>query len=107
VAECYYGELLSHGVRIFTYTPGFLHSKAILADREAVFVGSVNMDYRSFRLHFECGTLLFDHPVIENVLEDMDEIIALSEEVTLETWHRRPWYRKALSAFLRLFAIWM
>ena len=107
VAECYYGELLSHGVRIFTYTPGFLHSKAILADREAVFVGSVNMDYRSFRLHFECGTLLFDHPVIENVLEDMDEIIALSEEVTLETWRRRPWYRKAMSAFLRLFAIWM
>lgn len=107
VAECYYGELLSHGVRIFTYNPGFLHSKLILADREAAFVGSVNMDYRSFRLHFECGTVLYDHPVIENVLEDMDEIIALSTEVTMETWRKRPWYRKALAAFLRLFAIWI
>ncbi len=107
VAECYYGELLSHGVRIFTYSPGFLHSKSIVADREAAFVGSVNMDYRSFRLHFECGTLIYDHPAIENVLEDMDEIIDLSNEVTLETWRARPWYRKAASTFLRLFAIWM
>ena len=107
VAESFYGELLSHGVRIFTYTPGFLHSKTILADREAAFVGSVNMDYRSFRLHFECGTVLYDHPVIEDLLEDLDETIDLCDEMTMEKWKKRPWYRKALCTFLRLFAIWM
>lgn len=59
VAESYFGELLNHGVKIYRFTPGLLHGKTVLADREAAFVGSVNMDYRSFQLHFECGTLLY------------------------------------------------
>ena len=107
LAEGYYGELLSHGVRIFTYTPGFLHSKMILADRETAFVGSVNMDFRSFRLHFECGTVVYDDPVIEDILEDMYQTIDLSAEVTMESWKKRPWYRKVLGVVLRPFAIWM
>ena len=49
--------------------------KTVLADREAAFVGSVNMDYRSFQLHFECGTLLYGAPALETLLEDMDGIM--------------------------------
>ena len=107
VAECYFGELLSHGVQIFTYTPGFLHSKIVLADRETAFVGSVNVDYRSFRLHFECGTLIYDDPVVEEILEDLHGIIGESAEVSLEDWKKRPWYRKLLGTVLRLFAMWI
>lgn len=52
VAQSYFGELLQHGVKIYTYTPGLLHAKSVVADGEMGFVGSVNMDYRSFQLHF-------------------------------------------------------
>ena len=59
VAQSYFGELLEHDVKIYTYTPGLLHAKSVVADGEVGFVGSVNMDYRSFQLHFECGFLFF------------------------------------------------
>ena len=106
-AECYFGELLQHGVKIYQYQPGFLHSKMVMADRQAAFVGSVNMDYRSFRLHFECGTVLYDMPVIEDILEDMYDIIADSRLVEYEAWRKRPWLHRAVGTMLRLFAIWM
>ncbi|MBO4854308.1 MAG: cardiolipin synthase [Oscillospiraceae bacterium] len=107
VAECYFGELLQHGVKIYNYTPGFLHSKMVVTDRQVAFVGSVNMDYRSFRLHFECGTVLYDMPVIEDILEDMDDIVASSLRVEYEAWKKRPWLHRAVGTVLRLFAIWM
>lgn len=107
VAESYFGTLLEHGVKIYRYTPGLLHGKTVLADREAAFVGSVNMDYRSFQLHFECGTMLYGCPAIEELLEDMDDIIARSQPVTISDWKRRPWHRRLLGTLLRPFAMWM
>lgn len=107
VAESYFGELMAHGVKIYRYTPGFLHQKCVMVDREAAMIGSVNMDYRSFQLHFECGVLLYGSAVIENVLEDMDDIAAQSHLVTPEEWGRRKWYRRIAEPILRIFAIWM
>lgn len=82
VAQSYFGELLQHGVKIYTYTPGLLHAKSVVADGEMGFVGSVNMDYRSFQLHFECGTL-FTGSAVAAVQEDMDDILEKSRRVTL------------------------
>ena len=107
VAETYWGELLQHGVKIYKYTPGFLHAKSILADREAAFVGSVNMDYRSFQLHYECGVLMYHMDAVEELLEDMDGIMAESTPYTLEEWNRRPWLRRTAASLLRLGAIWL
>ena len=107
VAESYFGELLAHNVRIYRYTPGFLHSKSVMVDREAAFVGSVNMDYRSFELHFECGVMMYGAPMIEALLEDMDHIVEQSHLVTMEEWEHRSWLRRVFEPFLRLFAIWM
>ena len=107
VAECYFGELLNHGVKIYRYTPGFIHSKSIMSDGQAAFVGSVNMDFRSFHLHFECGTAMYGVPAIADLTKDMEDIMNQSQEETLEQWRRRPWLRKAVGIFLRLFAMWM
>ena len=71
VAQSYFGELLEHDVKIYTYTPGLLHAKSVVADGEMGFVGSVNMDYRSFQLHFECGAL-FSGSAVAAVQEDMN-----------------------------------
>ena len=106
VAQSYFGELLQHGVKIYTYTPGLLHAKSVVADGEMGFVGSVNMDYRSFQLHFECGTL-FTGSAVAAVQEDMDDILEKSRRVTLAAWRKRKWYVKILGAVLRPFAMWM
>ena len=107
VAETYWGELLSHGVKIYRYTPGFLHAKSVMVDREVALVGSTNMDYRTFQLHYECGVLLYHSPVVEELLEDMDAIMSQSSRYTLEEWEQRPWYRRLSSSLLKLAAIWI
>ena len=107
VAQSYWGELMRHGVEIYTFTPGLLHGKTVLADGRAAFVGSVNMDYRSFQLHFECGTLLYGTAVSQPLAKDMTRIMATGQRMTMERWKRRPWYQKALGTLLRLFAMWM
>lgn len=83
-----YKELLKSGVRIYQYTPGFIHSKCVLADDELAFVGSINMDNRSFYHHYECGALLYNTAVIEELKQDMFETFEISEEINLE-WCRK------------------
>ena len=107
VAESYWGELMRHGVEIDIFTPGLLHGKTVLADGKMAFVGSVNMDYRSFQLHFECGTLLYGTAASQPLAEDMARIAASGERMTMKRWKSRPWYHKALGTLLRLFAMWM
>ena len=107
VAETYWGDLLRHGVKIYKYTPGFLHAKSVMADREAALIGSTNMDYRSFQLHYENAVLLYHMPVIEDLLEDMDAIIDASQPYTLEEWEKRPWLRRMAASILKLGAIWL
>ena len=107
VAETYWGELLRHGVKIYKYTPGFLHAKSVMVDREVALVGSTNMDYRTFQLHYECGVLLYHMPAVEELLEDMDDIMAQSSLYTLEEWNKRPWLRRVSASILRLGAIWL
>ena len=106
VAETYWGELLRHGVKIYRYTPGFLHSKSVLADRELALVGSTNMDYRTFQLQYETAVLLYQSPAVEELLEDMDAIMAESQPYTLAEWNRRPWPKRAIAAVLKAARMW-
>ena len=107
VAETYWGELMRHGVKIYKYTPGFLHAKSVMVDREVALIGSTNMDYRTFQLHYECGVLLYHMPVVEELLEDLDNIMGQSTRYTLEEWEKRPWYSRIFASLLRLGAIWL
>ena len=107
VAESYFDQLMAHDVKIYTFTPGLVHGKTVLTDREAAFVGSVNMDYRSFQLHFECGEVFYGTPAIETLLEDMDTTMARCAPMTPERMAERPFWRRALGTILRLFAMWM
>ncbi|MDD3346927.1 cardiolipin synthase [Oscillibacter sp.] len=107
VAETYWGELLRHGVKIYKYTPGFLHAKSVMVDREAALIGSTNMDYRTFQLHYECGVMLYHMPVVEELLEDLDSIMAQSALYTLEEWNDRSWFRRSFASILRLGAVWI
>lgn len=84
LTRSYYRPLLKAGVRIYEYTPGFIHAKSCVADDKAGVVGSINLDYRSLYLHFECGTLLMQAPVIRDIRRDAENTFALSREVHIE-----------------------
>ena len=70
LTQSYYEGLIRHGVKIYEYTPGFIHGKCFVADDRMATVGTINTDYRSLYLHFECGTYFYDSPVVMQVKED-------------------------------------
>ena len=70
LTRSYYPTLLRAGVKIYEYTPGFIHAKSFVCDDKLCVVGTINMDYRSLYLHFECGTLIYNNPEIKQVKKD-------------------------------------
>ena len=84
LTRAYYPELLKAGVRIFEYSPGFLHSKNVVADDELAVVGTINMDYRSLFLHFENACLFIGGKVVADVRNDCTETMKVCSEVTLK-----------------------
>ncbi len=81
VTRSNYKRLIKGGVRIFEYTPGFLHAKSIVSDDDKAIVGSINLDYRSLYLHCECGVYMYRVPVTEDIKRDHIEIMKVSEEI--------------------------
>lgn len=101
-----YKQLLSAGVKIFEYTPGFIHSKQILVDDKVAFVGTINFDYRSLIHHFECGCVLYGGHVIDQIGEDFENLFKQSEQQQLEKLKHNPLKRLVnllLMAFRPLF----
>ena len=77
LTESYFRPLLEAGVRLYRYTPGFIHAKSYLADDKVGVVGTINMDYRSLYLHFECGTFLYEVDALKDLKEDYLETFAV------------------------------
>ena len=76
-----YPDLLSAGVRIYEYTPGFIHSKQMIVDDRYAVVGTINLDYRSLVHHYENAVLLYETPSIADIRKDFEEIFEVSQEV--------------------------
>ena len=95
-----YGVLMRHGVKIYEYTPGFIHSKSIVADDECAVVGSINFDYRSLYLHFENAVYFTDEQAVKAVREDCEKTFEVSEIRTEENT-KRTWVGRIVDAVLR------
>ena len=104
LAKAHYEELIRAGVQIYEYTPGFVHAKVFTSDDEKTVVGTINMDYRSLYLHFECAAYIYRNEVIKDVERDFKETLAKSQVITLEECRHYPWYKKFAGRVLRLFA---
>lgn len=98
-----YGPLLQGGVRIYEYTPGFIHAKQILTE-DAAIVGTINMDYRSFYLHYENGVWMSGEKVQAAIFKDFEQTFAASREITYEEWLNRPLHWKIIQPILNLFS---
>lgn len=104
VTRAHYLPLLEAGVRIYEYTPGFIHAKTFAVDDRFGTVGTVNMDYRSMFLHFEDGVMLYDTPSVLDIKKDFLATQSVSQEVTLEESKASPLRKRILRSLLRVFA---
>ncbi|MCR5691641.1 MAG: cardiolipin synthase [Eubacterium sp.] len=102
MTEYNYGILLKNGIRIYEFTPGFIHSKVVLNEHSAI-VGTINMDYRSFYLHYENGIWIYDTKFKNAVKRDFQKTFSASREVTYEEWKNRPLWLKIKQAVLHPF----
>lgn len=104
VTRSYYETLVKDGVKIYEYTPGFMHSKTYAADDKYAVVGTINMDYRSLYLHFECGVWMYKSHSIADIKEDFLSTLKLCRQITMEDIKNVKWYRKLVRLLLRIFA---
>lgn len=103
-ARSYYQELLEAGVKIYEYTPGFIHAKVFSSDHEKAVVGSINLDYRSLYLHFECAAYLYKHEAVAQVECDFQETLSKCQEITIQDCQEYPVLKKIVGRTLRVFA---
>lgn len=81
----YYRELVAGGVKVYEYAPGFIHSKTFVADDKFATVGTVNLDFRSLYLHFECGVWLYGAKAVQQVRDDFVQTLAVCTRITPES----------------------
>ena len=104
LAKGHYRELLSAGVRIFEYTPGFVHAKVFVSDDIKAVVGTINLDYRSLYLHFENAVYLHGVPAVADIEADFAATRARCQEITHDDWKTNPLMTRIVATLLRLFA---
>lgn len=104
LAKTHYRELLYAGVRIYEYTPGFVHAKVFVSDDIRAVVGTINMDYRSLYLHFECAAYLCGMPAVNRIETDFQHTSQLCHEVRLEDLEKIPYSTRAAGWLLKVLA---
>lgn len=107
VTRSHYGRLIAAGVRIFEYTPGFMHAKTIVSDDDHALVGTINFDFRSFYLQYENAVWFCHSPIVAAVKADYLETLEICQEITWRQWMARPWYHKIAASVFRLFSTLM
>lgn len=105
IAISFFSELIENGIEIYKYTPGFIHSKTFVSDDKVAVVGTVNLDYRSLYMHYECAAWFYENSIVHEVRDDFNRLVAAScHQVTLEESRRINLFRRLLFMLLRLFA---
>ena len=104
LTRSYYAGLVKDGVRIYEYTPGFLHAKQCVCDGETAVCGTINLDYRSLYLHFENGVFFYNCQAVKDMRKDFDQLFPACREVTEEYRSGRPAAVRIGQCILRLFS---
>ena len=104
LAKSHYSTLLDAGVKLYEYTPGFVHAKVFISDNRKGVVGTINLDYRSLYHHFECGTYLYQTPCINDMESDFETTLAKCREVTKESVRNEKLYYKVMGSLMKIIA---
>ncbi len=104
LAKKHYKTLVNSGVKLYEYTPGFVHAKVFVSDDEKAVVGTINLDYRSLYHHFECAAYMFRTDCIPDIERDFQETLSKCRVVTPETIKKEKLFYRVAGAFLKIFA---
>ncbi len=104
LAKTYYKDLIQAGIHIYEFMPGFVHAKVFVADDDKAVVGTINLDFRSLYLHFECAAYLFQCSEIPKIEADFQDTRTQCQEITLEDCARQKWISRFAGKCLRLLA---
>ncbi|MCQ2796691.1 MAG: cardiolipin synthase [Bacilli bacterium] len=104
ITRSHYRVLLKNGVKIYEYTPGFIHMKMFVVDDIYATVGTINLDYRSLYLHLENSTFMYRCYCISDMKKDFDDIFKASEEITYHRYKKYLAPRRFIWSVLRMFA---
>ena len=103
LTKAFYSQLVRDGVKVYRYTPGFIHAKSIVSDGQVCIIGSSNMDFRSFYLHWECDAMFFDESICDQLYRDYIETCNQSELITQDKI-KVSLIRRVYRSLLRIFA---
>ena len=104
LAKSHYRELFDACVKIYEYTPGFVHAKVFLSDDKHAVVGTINLDYRSLYLHFECAAYLYRVPALADIMEDFRATMQKSHCITEKDIQNQGFFTPFFGALLKLVA---
>ena len=95
--------MLETGIEIYEYSQGFTHAKMMMADNEKALIGTINLDYRSFFLHFEDGIYLYKVSEIQKMCLDFEETISKCQKITFKEFAKYSKIKLLIGKVLRLF----
>ena len=104
LAQSHYRELIHAGVKIYEYTPGFVHGKVFLSDDTCGIVGSINLDYRSLYLHYECAAYLYQVPALADIKADFTDTFAKSQLIHMNDVDKQSFFSRIVAALLKVAA---
>ncbi|MGN1399153.1 MAG: cardiolipin synthase [Erysipelotrichaceae bacterium] len=104
LAKSHYHELVNAGVKIYEYTPGFVHAKVFVSDDIKAVVGTINLDYRSLYHHFECATFMYQCDCIADIEKDFQDTLGKCREVTLQSIKKEKFSYKLMGSILKFIA---
>ena len=104
LAKTHYKSLINAGVKIYEYTPGFVHAKVCVCDDERAVIGTINFDYRSLYHHYECATYLYKTDCISDIENDFEETLAKCRQVSPKTIRNEKLYYKIVGSIMKIVA---
>lgn len=104
VTKSNYESLIKGGVKVYEYTPGFVHSKTMVADDVICTVGTTNMDFRSYYMHFESTIVFVDNDVVMDCKQDALDTFKVSKLMTLEDVYKTPYLMRLVRGFINIFS---
>lgn len=104
LAKTHYKSLIRSGVKIYEYTPGFVHAKVCVSDDERAVIGTINFDYRSLYHHYECATYLYGTDCIKDIEDDFEYTLSKCRQVTPESMKKEKLYYKIVGRIAKIIA---
>ncbi len=104
LAKSHYKALIDAGVKIYEYTPGFVHAKVFVSDDQKAVIGTIILDYRSLYHHFECATYLYHVDCISKIETDFEDTLVKCQEVTHDTIKHEKLFYKVMGSVMKFVA---